>query len=113
MGNSWAQFQRIVYAKKCQKNARLETQATKELALSSFPRYKSFETIVPTKCYAVALKTNISRSSVVVPTFKNSYKNQGYKNSAKYSVKVLTSTVSLHNKFQCLQDLCESQNDVI
>ena len=32
---------------------------------------------------------------------------------AKYSVQVPTITVSLHNRFQCLQDLCDSQNVVI
>ena len=75
MGTSWARyplhFQRIVYSKNV-KNAQQEAQATKNLALAWFCRHKSFDTTAPTKSYAVAVKTDIHKFNVTVPTIKNS-----------------------------------------
>ena len=54
-------FSRLIYSKML-KNAQEETQASKELALSWFTKYKSFDNTVPGKSYAMAVKNNSSKS---------------------------------------------------
>ena len=49
-------FCRLIYSKML-KNAQKEIQANKELALSWFRKYKSFDNTVPGKSYAMAVKT--------------------------------------------------------
>ena len=71
-------FHRFIYSK-IVKNAQQEVQATKELALSWFPRYKSFEKIVPGKSYANAVTANSQKYNVIT----DNVKNVGTKDSGK------------------------------
>ena len=154
VGTSWAShpphFCRLVYSK-IVKNAQQEIQANKELALSWFRRYKSFDQTVPGKSYAMAVKSNPYTSKISSINVKNvgnrcTGKRVANKNSylsgneypylaekrtckaptvarvpvkfgkcipAKYSLQVPDSTVTLKNRFQCLQNLCDSQNNGI
>ena len=131
------------------KNAQNGAQATKQLALSWFRKYKSFSTTVPHKSYVQALKNPVSGEKFgtrqVPPISKNVCKNTsnncisltcvatkpvskpshcnglstvagvptkyGKCVPAKYLVQKPPTTVLLHNKFHCLQDLSDSQDN--
>ena len=74
VGTSWAgypQVRRVIYSKII-KNAQQEIQANKELALSWFRRFQSFQQTVPGKSYAAAAKANLKKLNVITGNVKNS-----------------------------------------
>ena len=129
MGTKWAGYsphsQRFVYSKSV-KNAQKEAQATKSVALTWFCRYRTFDTITPDKSYAQGLKINSTVPVVGKNVSHNSKSSNKNPESSFYdktpcsaaihttnNPSLLTVTITLHNKFQCLQNLCASTDDVI